>query len=114
MSVVVDIRVERIFVMGVQAVIINIENSDYTRVIFSCIAEMLLVFGMSSSIQLLVSMLLFIHMTDLMRVSFCFLFEGKITLKFVGVLMPLNMVTCGSWISIISYSLLSLSFISSR
>ena len=80
----------------------------------NCIADMSLVFGMLRAIQLLVLILLFTHITDLMGLSLCSLCDGYTTLKFVGVLMLLNVFLCGSWISISLYSVLSLLFISSR
>lgn len=62
----------------------------------SCIAVMSLVLGMSRAIQLLVSIFLLIQMTDRMVSWLCVLCEGKIGLKFDGVLILLNFVTWGS------------------
>ena len=90
-------------------------NIEIVPVLFvNCITDMLLVFGMSRAIQFLVSILLFTHITDLMGSSLCSLCDGYTALKFVGVLMLLNVFVCGSWISISSYGVMSLSFISSR
>ena len=75
---------------------------------------MLLELGMSSAIHLPVSICLFTQMTDLIVSLLVCLLAGKIGLKLGGVLMPLNLVTCGSCISMMSYFLLSLLFISSR
>ena len=90
-------------------------NIEIVPVFFvNCIAVMSLVFGMLRAIQLLVSILLFTHITDLMGSSLCSLCDGYTALKFVGVLMLLNVFVCGSWISISLYNVPSLLFISSK
>ena len=56
---------------------------------FSCMAVMLLVLGISSAIQLLVSIFLLIHMTEWMVSWHCVLSEGNTSWKFIGVLILL-------------------------
>ena len=70
--------------------------------------------GMSSAFHLPVSICLFTQMSDLIISLLVSLLAGKISLKLGGVLIPLNLVTCGSCISMMLYFLLSLLFINSR
>ena len=64
---------------------------------------MSLVFLISIIFQFLVSSCLLTHITDLIGESSLNLWLGKTGLKFVGALIALNFVACGSCISKMSY-----------